>query len=1050
MILLLLLLAITISSTETPRAQSQVAILEGAVHDLDGRPLDRVKIDARRIDTNETFTLETDSSGTYGWNSLPVGDYEVLAARDRFNSQLRKQVRLQVGQRVRLDFRLRPAPSGQPPKVEDDLSQLSLERDDVGQLIDRQRIGTMPSKERDFRDLIALAPGASSQDGRSVRVLGMSRRDNLTYVDGSLITSGDGATSLTPASEAIREFDVKTGLYSAQYGIRSGAQMLLVTRHGGNQFHGGLFWFHRNDNLDARNFFEHQQAEFKRNQMGGTLGGPLMLPGLSSGRNKAWFFLSYQHYTIRETLPLTAVVPTPDQRQGRFRSTILDPLSGEPFPDGQIPAGRINPVARQLQSFFPSPNTAGPLNFTSPDSKRPLDNPQIIARVDLRTSPESSWSGRFIWDSKPFSRAYVFNVFSTELPMASYSQAITNTRKLPGELTNFFGLHWFRRPYSAAVSRPKPEVPEQLGIPQLLESEIDRSGVPTVLIQGYTRIGDQRRLGPVNVGNWQVKDDLAFQRGRHSYQLGVEYRQGYNFFALQGRSSFDFFDRYTGDSFADFLLGHPARTSLGGEERRGSFHQNSVYSYFQDRWRVLPTLTLTLGIRYELRFPWRDKRGFMANFDPVEGALFPALLDLELGPGESGRFEHGFPLIEWRPWDGLLPRMGLALRLAGSSVLHLGYGIYANETDLSMIQGMGKNPRPGAQLLTFNAPLESPELSLSRPFPAELVDFAIPTLVGNETPTPLTRTRSWGLSLQHRWTQELILDVGYQSSRTDHRLETLSFNDAVPGVGDRQSRRPYPDLQSVLFTAALADAWYHGAFLQLEKQPGKGGLHLMGSLSWSNLIDTGGGDQGNQSSLLLRSINISPELNRGSAQSQIRKRFLLSGSYELPFGSGKKLVSRGLAARILSGWSLQGISTIQDGPSFTVFLPGDPLDTGSSYSQWPDRIRDANLPSSQRNPQRWFDTSAFVHPGGLRYGNAGRNTVKGPGLMNLDISLRRILRVRDQSTLEVRLESFNSLNRANFSVRSQDGITQFGTPEFGVLGRALPGRQLQLGLKYSF
>ncbi len=760
MILLLLILVVTVSSNERVVAQSQVAILEGAVHDLDGRPLDKVRINARRIETNETFSLETDSSGTYDWDNLPVGDYEVLAAKDRFNSQLRHPVRLQVGQRVRLDFRLRTAPPDQPPKLEDDLSELSVERDDLGQIIDRQQLGSLPSKERDFRDLIALAPGASSQDGRNIRVLGMSRRDNLNYVDGTLITSGDGSSSITPASEAIREFDVKTGLYSAEYGIRSGAQMVLVTRHGGNQFHGGLFWFHRNDNLDARNFFEHRKEEFKRNQIGGTLGGPLMLPGLGSGRDKAWFFLSYQHYSIRETLPLTAVVPTQDQREGRFSGTILDPLSGEPFSGGQIPAGRINPVAQQLMSFFPLPNTAGSLNYTSPDSKRPLDNRQIIARVDLKTSPESSWSGRFILDSKPFHRADVFDVFSTRLPMSSFSQAIANTRTLPGGLTNFFGLHWFRRPYSAEVSRPKPGVPKQLGIPQLLETEIDRSGVPTVLIQGYTRLGDQRRIGPVNVRNWQVKDDLSFQRGRHSYQLGVEFRQGYNFFALQGRSSFEFFDRYTGDSFADFLLGHPARTSLGGEERRGSFHQNSIYSYVQDRWRILPTLTLTLGLRYELRFPWRDKRGFMANFDPADGNLFPALLDLKLGPGESGRFEPGFPLIEWRPWDGLLPRMGLALRLGSSSVLHLGYGIYANETDLTMIQGMGKNPRPGAELLTFNAPLESSELSLSRPFPVELADSAIPTLVGNDTPTPLTRTRSWGLSLQHRWRQELILDLG--------------------------------------------------------------------------------------------------------------------------------------------------------------------------------------------------------------------------------------------------------------------------------------------------
>ena len=367
-----------------------------------------------------------------------------------------------------------------------------------------------------------------------------------------------------------------------------------------------------------------------------------------------------------------------------------------------------------------------------------------------------------------------------------------------------------------------------------------------------------------------------------------------------------------------------------------------------------------------------------------------------------------------------------------------------------MIQGMGKNPRPGSRLLTFNAPLESPGLTLSDPFPAALASSAVPTLTGHVTPTSLPRTRMTGLSLQHRWTPELILDVGYQNSRTGGRLETVSFNDAAPGSGDRQSRRPYPQLQSVLFTAALADAWYHSSFFQLEKRPGPDGLRLLASFSWSSLIDTGGGDQGNQSNLLLRSINISPELNRGVANSQIKKRFLLSGSYDLPLGPRRRFLRTGWAGRILGGWSLHGISTFQDGAWFTVYLPGDPLDTGSHYSQWPDRLREANLPSSQRHPQRWFDTSAFVRPEGFRYGNGGRNTIEGPGVVNLDISLRRVLQVRDEETLEVRLEAFNSLNRANFNPRARDGITQFGTPEFGVVGRALAGRQLQLALKYSF
>ena len=1047
---ILLLLVSAFWTAESAVAQSQVAVLEGTVRELDGGPLAEVGIRARRIETNELFVRKTDAAGVYGWDGLPVGDYEVLASKDRFDSQRRVPVRLQVGQRVRLDFRLRRTPPGDDSKISEDLSRLTVERDDVGQLIDRKQLRNLPSKERNFRDLVTLAPGAVAQGTRRIQVLGMSWRDNLTYFDGTLITGGDGSSSLTPSSEAIREFDVKTGLYSAQYGIRSGGQVLLVTRHGGNRFRGGLFWFHRNDNLDARNYFEQRKAEFKRNQMGGTLGGPLILPGLNRDRDRAWFFLSYLHYTIRETLPLTAVVPTPEEREGRFSGSILDPLIGKPFPGNRIPAHRIDPVARQLLSFYPLPNTVGPLNFTSPDSKRPHDNRQLIARIDVRTSSSSSWAFRFSGDRRPSSRPSVFSVFSTRMPLGSYSQAITNTRRLSAGSVNYFGLHWFRRPYTATVVRPKTDAVRRLGIPQLLETEIDRDGIPLVSIQGYTRLGDIQRTGPVNIGNWQVKDDLAIQHGPHSFQMGVEFRQNYNLFGLQGRSHFSFFDRYTGNGLADFLLGYPSRTLLGGEERRGSYHQNSVYSYLQDRWRITPNLSLTLGLRHEWRFPWRDKRGFMGNFDPVSGELFPPLLDLELAPWETGRFRPNFPLVEWQPWEGLLPRLGLVLRLGQSSVLHLGFGLYSNETDLSMIQGMGKNPRPGSRLLTFNAPLESPGLTLSDPFPAALASSAVPTLTGHVTPTSLPRTRMTGLSLQHRWTPELILDVGYQNSRTGGRLETVSFNDAAPGSGDRQSRRPYPQLQSVLFTAALADAWYHSSFFQLEKRPGPDGLRLLASFSWSSLIDTGGGDQGNQSNLLLRSINISPELNRGVANSQIKKRFLLSGSYDLPLGPRRRFLRTGWAGRILGGWSLHGISTFQDGAWFTVYLPGDPLDTGSHYSQWPDRLREANLPSSQRHPQRWFDTSAFVRPEGFRYGNGGRNTIEGPGVVNLDISLRRVLQVRDEETLEVRLEAFNSLNRANFNPRARDGITQFGTPEFGVVGRALAGRQLQLALKYSF
>ncbi|MCY3778288.1 MAG: carboxypeptidase regulatory-like domain-containing protein, partial [Candidatus Aminicenantes bacterium] len=256
---IVLLLISVFWTPESAVSQSQVAVLEGTVRELDGAPLAGVEIQARRTETNELYVRETDASGVYGWGGLPVGDYAVLASKNRFDSQRRQSVRLQVGQRVRLDFRLRRTSPGKSSKISEDLSQLTVERDDVGQLIDSKQLRNMPSKERNFRDLVSLAPGAVSQGTRRIQVLGMSWRDNLTYFDGTLITGGNGSSSLTPSSEAIREFDVKTSLYSAQYGIRSGGQVLLVTRHGGNRFHGGLFWFHRNDNLDAGNYSEQRK-----------------------------------------------------------------------------------------------------------------------------------------------------------------------------------------------------------------------------------------------------------------------------------------------------------------------------------------------------------------------------------------------------------------------------------------------------------------------------------------------------------------------------------------------------------------------------------------------------------------------------------------------------------------------------------------------------------------------------------------------------------------------------------------------------------------------
>lgn len=1033
-------------------AQIDTGTILGRVLLADGSPAANVQVSLRHQDTNQAVELLTSQAGYFRRDGLPVGKYELTVALAGFRTMVLRDLDLLVGQSLRADFQLREGTAAETSVTQAGPALLGAGRTDLGQVIDQKKLDSLPVNARDMGRLAGLAAGAapSTANRGNVKVMGMRFKDNLTYIDGTLFTHGDGETTFKASTDALQEFDVKTGLYSAEYGVRPGGQITAVTKSGTNQFHGNLYWFHRNDNLDARNFFEQGKSEFKRNQMGATLGGPVLIPGLYDGTDQAWFFLSYQFRSIRETRPLTGVVPTDAEKRGEFSSAILDPATGKLFPGGRLPQQRLDPVARKLLHFWPSPNTPGPLNFTSPNSTANLDNPQIISRVDLVTSPRSRWAGRFIWDSSPAVSPRTFSGFSTVQPLRTYGQSISNTRTLGNGLINAASLHWFFRPYIAGPSQPKPQIPLGLGIPQLLNSAADRSGVPTVVIQGYTGIGDSGAVGHANLGNWQVKDDVSWTRGNHTLRGGIDFRQHYNFYVMERRSGFEFFSRYTGQAFADFLLGHPVRTELGGEDFRGNFHQNSFYFYFKDVWRVRPRLTLTLGLRYELRLPWSDKRGFMANFDVAQGQLIPPLLNADPPAPETGRFEPGYPLVEWNRTAAILPRLGVSYRLGNSTVLRSGYGIYSNEPDLNMVQEMAKNPRPGARRLVFLAPLDQATLNLSDPFPASLADSAAPNHSGMETPLPLAATHSWGLNLQHRLSAGVLLQVGYLGSHSCNRLETVSLNDAVPGPGDRSRRRPYPELQNVEMPFADADAWFHGMQLQMEKRPDRYGLSALVVFDWSRQVDNGGGYQGPPSRRRFRSRNMPLEANRSLSEFHAPKRLMVTAGYDLPFGVGRAFLSHGALAKLVGGWSIRGIASFQDGGWFTVYLPGDPLDTGSYHSQWPDRIRNPNLTGSERSPSRWFDTGAFRRPAMFHYGNAGRSSVEGPGMINLDLSLRRTFHLRDSQRVELRLEAFNATNHPNFLLTGNSKTGEFGTSEFGALGKAQPARQLQMALKIYF
>jgi hypothetical protein len=942
---------------------------------------------------------------------------------------------------------------------------LQTETPEVSQVFDHSKIIGLPLNSRDVVGTLGVltagvAPARRTIGGRRgdrgrgalQNVRGLRQQDNIVLVDGTIMTEGNGQLTFLPDPDAVQEFEIKTTLYGAEYGVRPGGQVSLVTKSGTNQPHGTGYWLHRNDNLDARNFFDQgPRPEYKRNQFGTTFGGPIHFPGLFNGRDRAWFFFSYSGERVRRFRSLTGNVPTEDQRQGRFTTAVTDPLTGAAFPNNTIPQSRFNPVSLKFMEFWPKANTPPErgFNFTS-NSSDPLDRNGVITSIDLRTSANSRWQGRFIFDSQPTNLNTAIDVFRAKHGLRTWSQNIRNVRSIGARAVNEFGVHFFRRPYNPGAGRSSSpdDFASTLGIPNFPSRTVDRIGVPNVAVTSLLLVGDNGTRGFVNIGNWEVRDSFSFVKGSHSLKAGYHFRRHYNLFATENRSSFSFSpDRYTRNAFGNFLLGYLTTSTLGAEGLRGNFAQNSHYFYLQDNWKTTDRLTLSLGLRYELRLPWKDKRGLMSNVDPRCACYNPPLVIADPPPGLTGRFTAGAPLIEWTK-NGWQPRVGFAYRADPKTVVRSGFGIYANEPYINMVQLIASNPRPGTSALSFTSDPNILGLTFSNPFDlsARVPGGGLPNVSGFETPLPQASLYGWGLTLQRELAAGMVFEIGYEGGHAVHDIQLTQFNDAVPGTGSRQARRPYPQYQNWQVVTADGDNRFNSMVLRLEKRADERGFQFLVSYTLAKTLDTTGGRAEVPGDPTGVTRNLPLSLNRGRGEGDIPGRFVAVTGYELPFGQGKPHLTGGPWGRLLGGWSLFSILELQKGAWLTPVLAVDNLDVGSGVGQRPDLTGNPNLDPSQRTPNRWFDTSAFALPPRTRFGTAGRSIIEGPGMIELDVSVRRTFRLSEAVRMDFRFDVFNLPNHTNFYIPGNS----FGTAGFGVIGAALEPRDLQMGFKFYF
>ena len=995
--------------------QGDRATVVGTVSDSTGAVIPGAEVYMTQVATNDVHSSLTSDTGQYAISALTADVYELRVTMPGFKTEVQTGLKVDVGQVYRIDIELSVGEVAEVVEVASTAPILKTETAEFGQVIDNKKIINIPLNQRDvFGVLGGLTPGVQPlrnvggvTSGVAFNVRGMRRADNNATLDGSQMSETNGSLQFFANPDAIQEFEVKSGLYGAEYGIKPGGQFSAITKSGSNELHGTIFWFHRNDNLDARNFFDTgPKNEFKRNQFGAVAGGPVMFPGLYDGRDQSWWFFAYSGERIRQFRSLTALVPTVAERGGVFSSTIMDPLTGEPFPNNTIPANRIAPQSKLLGDLWPSPNTdiSRGFNYTSA-SNAPGNRNEYIVRMDIKTSDDSRWMGRFLYNQRPITFVNVVDAFTVINGLDNWAQNVVNTRNFGPTVVNELGLHFYRRPYNPGFPPGGPDLASQLNFPNWPKRGVDLLGTPTTIVTGYPSIGSRGNRGPVPEGQWELKENVSWTKGNHYLKAGYHYRYHYVFFGLERRSILYSTtpNRYAGNALANFYLGYLNQTREGSEARL-NHNFPGHYIYLQDSWKATPKLTLQLGLRYELRQGWEDKRGFSTNLkadcalataNPIPDCYSPALIQQTLVFPETGRFEPGVNIFTWTK-NGFQPRLGLSYRLRDKTVLRIGGGIYGNEPPGGMMYGAAAlgNPRPNSGQRDFYADAVVPNLRISNPFDESILVGSTGAEIlpggGYEDIMPQWYVPNFGLSIQQRAGQNNMFEIGYEGSRSVHEMQVFEFNDAVPGAGAIQPRRPWPSMGRYHMLLANGDQTYHGFNFKWEKRPGELGFTSLLAFSWGKSLDTTGGRLGVTGdprgvSRNLWNTDFSVR-NRGRGEGNIPVRLAWLKGWELPFGPGRAYGSDGFFSQIFGGWSAYAISTLQKGHYYTVST-ADLLAVGSNASQRPDLLRDPN--SGNRQPAQWFRTDAFAAPPPGRYGNASRGIVEGPGTINFDFSLLR-------------------------------------------------------------
>ncbi len=1084
----LLLASLLIGSAFAQSTNS--ADVRGTVTDPTGSVIPGVAVDVLNTDTGVARQLTTNASGVYDAVSILPGHYQLTFTKEGFQKFVRSGVTLEVGA-VTVNAQLQVGTSQQEISVNEQAPLLHTDTAEQSSTLESQSMQEMPNVSRDWANFIKIIPGASAQGtnsgspGTTLSINGtMPNYDNF-LADGASVTLPHSANVNDNTFESIAEVQVSTSTFTAQYGTGA-AVFNQISKSGTNQFHGSAYEFLQNNFFNARSFFAPSVPIKRYDMFGGSVGGPIK-------KDKLFFFfnpekiinnsVSYPYYNF----------PTTDMRSGNFSNaifpTIYDPASlntatktRTPFPGNAIPQSRLDRLALAMQSYFPTPNLGGYVNnYQIP---LPSTNPQLrwFGRIDYNPTANNRVTFSIMQQNFPsFGQAPACPVNCYTGDTDWYDSQLTDVWSLTPNTVNEFRFGFTRQGNWYTPQSLGQNYPQKLGW-----TYAEANLFPTITINGIANTG--LNPGPASIyaeNSFDPSDTITMIRGKHILHFGAEVLYMEDNDTPWGNTysgQFTFSGVFTqqgpfnsngplgggtncvgptqacksGLGYADFLLGQVDSWNAVHSPII-AMRQIQPQFFVQDDYKVSPTLTLNLGLRYQIMGGWYELHNRLGEFDPnltnpvtnTPGAMWFA--------GQNGRNS-----VEKPNYNIWLPRVGFAWNGMKNTVIRGGFGVYSymwsEDTYVAGAEGFGANSS-GSLAETAQT---QPVFTLSNPNPP-LNYVSASTNPGaynghsvNYYPynTPVAKNYQWSLSIERQLPHDMVVSAAYVGNHVTNLSNPVDFNQVpytlVGTSSNPQSLRPFPQYQTISANLFNALSNYDSAQFTIKKRFSNG-LSFDANYTRSKFLSTqdssGWGGNGGAQPYQIASL---PGINYGLSNFDRPNMFTGDVVYQLPVGVGRRWLAHtnALVDGVLGGWQASAIYTAESGTPFTATM-GTANNSGLITGSWyPNLVGDPYL--SNPGIHEWFNPAAFGQPAAFTFGNEGRNILRGPRLIDVDFSLGKNFAFpifSEKANLQIRFDATNIMNHPSFA----NPNASIGTPNAGIItATTVNGRTLQLGARFSF